>query len=65
MRGLAFDTPFGRIVFRSQDHQATMGAFVGTTTVEADRGTMKDWFYADGADYLPSDAEVARRRPPG
>jgi hypothetical protein len=24
---------------------------------------MVDWRYADGAKYLPSDAEVARRRP--
>ena len=63
MRGLAFDSPFGRVTFRPQDHQSTMGAFVGYTTLEDGQGTMRDWHYADGADYLPPDAEVAKLRP--
>jgi branched-chain amino acid transport system substrate-binding protein len=63
MDGLGVETPFGPIVFRPQDHQATMGAFVGYTTVEDGKGTMRDWHYADGADYLPSDEEVAKLRP--
>jgi branched-chain amino acid transport system substrate-binding protein len=62
MKGLTFQSPFGPIAYRPQDHQATMGAFVGYTTVEDGRGTMRDWYYADGAKYLPSDEEVARRR---
>lgn len=63
LKGLTFDSPLGPITFRPQDHQSTMGAYVGYTTVEDDRGTMRDWYYADGADYLPSDEEVARLRP--
>lgn len=65
MRGLTFASPLGPVTFRPQDHQATMGAHVGYTTVEDGRGTMRDWYYADGAKYLPSDEEVARLRPNG
>ena len=63
MKGLTFDTPFGEITYRAIDHQATMGAFVGYTTVEDGRGTMRDWYYADGKDFLPSDDEVRALRP--
>ena len=63
MKGLTFATPFGEVTYRAIDHQATMGAFVGYTTVEDGRGTMRDWYYADGKDYLPSDEEVRKLRP--
>jgi branched-chain amino acid transport system substrate-binding protein len=63
MSGLEFDTPFGKSSFRAVDHQSTMGAYVGKTTVRDGRGTMSDWRYADGAKYLPSDAEVRKLRP--
>lgn len=62
-RGLDVDTPVGKIHFRKQDHQATMGAFVGTTALKDGAGIMVDWAYKDGADYLPSDEEVAKLRP--
>ena len=62
-KGLDVDTPVGKIHFREQDHQATMGAFVGTTAMEDGAGIMVDWSYKDGADYLPSDEEVAKMRP--
>lgn len=62
-KGLDVETPVGKIHFREQDHQATMGAFVGTTTVKDGAGIMVDWEYKDGADYLPSDEEVAKLRP--
>ncbi len=61
--GLDVDTPIGAIQFREQDHQSTMGAFVGTTTVVDGKGVMVDWSYKDGASYLPSDEEVAKLRP--
>ena len=57
------DTPVGRITYREQDHQSTMGAFVGKTTVRDGEGVMVDWSYRDGANYLPTDEEVARLRP--
>jgi branched-chain amino acid transport system substrate-binding protein len=63
MEGLTFDTPAGKSTFRKIDHQSTMGAWVGLTTIREGRGTMKDWRYADGAKYLPSDDEVKKLRP--
>lgn len=62
-RGLQVDTPFGRITYRAQDHQSTMGAFVGRTKREGGKGVMVDWRYIDGAAVQPSDAEVRRLRP--
>ncbi|MFK7994388.1 MAG: ABC transporter substrate-binding protein [Granulosicoccus sp.] len=61
--GLEVDTPVGNILYRSQDHQSTMGAFVGTTVLRDGGGVMTDWTYKAGADYLPSDEEVASMRP--
>jgi branched-chain amino acid transport system substrate-binding protein len=63
MKGLAFDSPFGRVTFRALDHQSTMGAYVGRTAVKDGKGVMVDWRYADGKDYLPSDEQVKRLRP--
>ena len=62
-KGLDVDTPVGKIHFREQDHQSTMGAFVGTTALQDGGGVMVDWVYLDGADYLPSDDEVMKLRP--
>ena len=62
-KGLDVDTPVGKIHFREQDHQSTMGAFVGTTAIKDGAGIIVDWAYKDGADYLPSDEEVAKMRP--
>jgi branched-chain amino acid transport system substrate-binding protein len=64
MNGLAFDSPFGKVSFRALDHQSTMGAYVGRTTVRDGKGVMIDWRYADGSAYLPSDETVKRLRPP-
>ena len=63
MKGLSVDTPFGRILFRPQDHQSTMGAYVGRTAVKDGKGVMVDWKYANGKDYLPSDEMVRKLRP--
>lgn len=61
--GLEVETPVGPILYREQDHQSTMGAFVGTTALVDGGGVMVDWTYKAGADYLPSDEEVASMRP--
>lgn len=63
LEGLDFDAPTGKIHFRAIDHQSTMGAYVGTTTVSDGKGKMINWSYLDGAGYLPSDAEVMKLRP--
>ena len=65
LRGLTFASPQGGITFRPEDHQSTMGAYVGYTTQEGGKGTMRDWYYADGAKYLPGADEVAQLRPAG
>ncbi|MCC7059996.1 MAG: ABC transporter substrate-binding protein, partial [Burkholderiaceae bacterium] len=62
-KGLQVDTPLGRISYRPQDHQSTMGAFVGRTRYENGKGVMVDYHYADGAQFQPSDAEVKKLRP--
>ncbi|MFN0161943.1 MAG: ABC transporter substrate-binding protein [Burkholderiales bacterium] len=62
-RGLNFETPFGRAQFRAIDHQSTMGAYVGRTTLRGGKGEMKDYKYYDGAKYFPSDADVKKLRP--
>ena len=63
MKGLTLDTPSGEITYRAIDHQSTMGAWVGTTTVKDGQGLMIDWAYKEGANYLPSDEEVRKLRP--
>ncbi len=62
-RGLELMTPFGKTTFRAQDHQSTMGAYVGKTKNEGGKGTMVDYVYLDGTKYQPSDAEVKKLRP--
>jgi branched-chain amino acid transport system substrate-binding protein len=62
-RGLKVSTPFGPIVYRTQDHQSTMGAFVGRTKNDGGKGVMVDYRYAEGAKFLPTDAEVKKLRP--
>ena len=56
-------TPMGDITYRSIDNQSTAGAYVGTTTVVDGKGVMVDWEFKNGADYLPTDAEVSALRP--
>ncbi len=62
-RAVGVDTPFGAITFRAIDHQSTLGAFVGKTALKDGKGVMVDCVYREGADYLPSDAEVEKMRP--
>ena len=63
MRSVTFETPQGELEFRAIDHQATLGAWVGYTTVEDGQGTMRDWYYAPGEAYLPPVEMVERLRP--
>jgi branched-chain amino acid transport system substrate-binding protein len=63
MRGLKFSTPFGPAEYRAIDQQSTMGAYVGQLDQRGGKGTMVQWRYADGKNYLPTDAYVKARRP--
>ena len=60
--GASFDTPFGKAMWRAQDHQSTLGTYVGKTALKDGHGVMVDWRYVSGADALPSDAEVKKMR---
>jgi len=65
MEGLRVDTPVGPITFRASDHQSTMGAWVGATRFDSQRGVgvMVNWEYVPGEKILPSDEEVKKLRP--
>lgn len=61
-RGLELTSPFGPIRYRAEDHQSTMGAFVGKTRNEGGKGVMVNFRYADGAKFQPSAEEVKKLR---
>jgi branched-chain amino acid transport system substrate-binding protein len=63
-RGLNFETPFGKVTFRAEDHQSTMGAFVGKIKNDNGKGVMVDYRYMDGARFQPSAEEVKKLRAP-
>ncbi len=62
-KGLQVDSPFGKISYRAQDNQSTMGAYVGKTRNDGGKGVMVDYVYLDGAKFQPSDDEVKKMRP--
>ncbi|MFT4267176.1 MAG: ABC transporter substrate-binding protein [Xenophilus sp.] len=63
-KGLRVDSPFGKISYRAEDHQSTMGAFVGKTRNDGGKGVMVDYVYYDGADarFQPPAADVKKAR---
>jgi branched-chain amino acid transport system substrate-binding protein len=65
LEGLKVETPIGPITFRTSDHQSTMGAWVGTTKFDPQRGVgiMVNWEYVSGEKILPSDDHVKKLRP--
>jgi branched-chain amino acid transport system substrate-binding protein len=60
---LSIDSPFGKITFRAQDQQSTMGTFVGKIKNDNGHGVMYDFKYLDGAEFQPSNAEIKKLRP--
>jgi len=64
-KGLKVDTPIGPITFRAADGQSTMGAWVGTTKLDAQRGVgiMVSHEYVPGEKVLPSEEEARKLRP--
>ena len=63
-KGLEHMSPFGKIKYRTQDNQSTMGAYVGKTQRVDGKGIMVDYVYMDGAKFQPSDDEVKKLRAP-
>ena len=62
-KGLQVPTPFGRITYRSEDNQSTMGGFIGRTKNEGGKGVMVEYRYVDGSKVQPSADEVKKLRP--
>jgi branched-chain amino acid transport system substrate-binding protein len=60
--GLQVQTPFGPITYRAQDHQSTLGTYVGRIGIKDGKGVMVNYKYADGAKYQPTDAQVKQMR---
>ena len=61
--GLPVDSPFGPMMYRPQDHQSTLGAYVGKLDMKDGKGVMVDAHYVDGASVQPDDAQVSKLRP--
>jgi branched-chain amino acid transport system substrate-binding protein len=63
-RDLKVETPVGPITYRAVDGQSTLGAWVGTTKVDAKRGVgvMVNHEYVPGDKVLPSADEVKKMR---
>jgi branched-chain amino acid transport system substrate-binding protein len=66
-RDLKVETPIGPISYRAVDGQSTMGAWVGTTKVDAKRGVgiMVNHEYVPGEKVLPSPDDVKKMRSGG
>ena len=66
-RDLKVETPIGPITYRAVDGQSTLGAWVGTTKVDAKRGVgvMVNHEYVPGDKVLPSAEEVKKMRTGG
>jgi len=62
LRGETFNTILGPITMRALDQQSTMGAWVGETSRNGKLGSMKNWSYQDGGNYMFSEAEVKAAR---
>jgi branched-chain amino acid transport system substrate-binding protein len=59
---LKSNTIAGPVTMRALDHQSTLGAWVGETTLKDKKGSMKNWKYEDGAKYVFPEAEVKAAR---
>ncbi len=62
LEDLPFETIVGPAVMRGIDNQATLGAWVGETTLKGRQGSMKNFRYVDGRDYMHPEAEVRAAR---
>jgi branched-chain amino acid transport system substrate-binding protein len=62
LNDLKCETIVGPVTMRALDHQSTLGAWVGETTKIGKAGTMTNWKYEDGANYMFPEDEVASAR---
>jgi len=52
----------GPVTMRGIDHQSTLGAWVGETTLKGGKGAMKNWKFEDGTKYMFPEDEVKAAR---
>jgi len=57
-KGLEYESPLGKHVFREIDNQSTLGLHVGRLAIKDRRGWMPEGEYLDGGALLPDDATV-------
>jgi len=57
-KGLEYESPLGKHVFRTIDNQSTLGLHVGRLAIKDRRGWMPEGEYIDGGALLPEDATV-------
>jgi branched-chain amino acid transport system substrate-binding protein len=62
LEDLPFETIVGPAVMRGIDNQATLGAWVGETTLKGRQGSMTNFRYLDGKDYMHPEVEVKAAR---
>jgi branched-chain amino acid transport system substrate-binding protein len=63
-KGLQFDSPVGTLTIRD-DHQSTLGSWIGELALKDGAGVLVNWKYLDGADFLPPLSETMKWRPAG
>ncbi len=56
LEGLTISTPVGPVTFRADDHQSTLGAWIGVSRYDAARSlaTVADWEYIAGEKHPPT-----------
>jgi branched-chain amino acid transport system substrate-binding protein len=56
LEGLTIGTPVGPVTFRADDHQSTLGAWIGVSKFDAARSlaTIADWEYVPGEKHPPT-----------
>ncbi len=62
LEDFSFESIVGPVTIRSIDNQGSFGAWVGRIAVEDGSGTLTDWRYYDGTDFLASEDEVEAMR---
>ncbi len=62
MKGMSFDSIVGPLGIRALDNKVTMGSWLGKIALKGNAGTLVDWSYRDGANYLLPEAEVKAAR---
>ncbi len=62
LEDLKSDTIVGPVTMRGIDNQATLGVWVGETTLKGRQGSMKNFRFEDGAKHMHPEAEVRAAR---